>query len=67
MKEEKILVIGAGGQLGTVLTKALQEKHGYDNVIASDLRIIPNFEGLSEILDVSDFYALKDCVSKSIL
>lgn len=64
MKEEKILVIGAGGQLGTVLTKALQEKHGVENVIATDLRVITNFEGISETLDVSDFYALQGCVSR---
>jgi len=34
----KILVIGAGGQLGTELTKALTDKHGKDIVIASDFQ-----------------------------
>lgn len=35
---EKILVIGAGGQLGTELTKALVNKHSADSVIASDFQ-----------------------------
>jgi len=35
---EKILVIGAGGQLGTELTKALVNKYGADTVIASDFQ-----------------------------
>ena len=35
---EKILVIGAGGQLGTELTKALANKYGSDTVIASDFQ-----------------------------
>ena len=35
----KILVIGAGGQLGTELTKALAEKYGNNAVIASDFQL----------------------------
>ena len=34
----KILIIGAGGQLGTELTKALAEKHGNENIIATDFQ-----------------------------
>jgi len=34
----KILVIGAGGQLGTELTKALAEKFGNENIIATDFQ-----------------------------
>ena len=34
----KILVIGAGGQLGTELTKALAEKYGNENIIATDFQ-----------------------------
>jgi len=35
---EKILVIGANGQIGTELVAALREIHGADAVIASDLK-----------------------------
>ena len=34
----KILVIGAGGQLGTELTKVLAEKHGNESIIATDFQ-----------------------------
>lgn len=34
----KILVVGAGGQIGTELVPHLQKHYGYDNVIAADLR-----------------------------
>lgn len=34
----KILVIGAGGQLGTELTKALVNKHGKEAVLATDFQ-----------------------------
>ena len=38
MKQEKILIIGAGGQIGVELTLALRKIYGTDNVIASDLK-----------------------------
>jgi threonine 3-dehydrogenase len=65
MRTDKILITGAGGQLGTVLTTQLQKKHGFDNVIASDLRRNASFEGNFEVLDVTDFGALKRCVLKN--
>ena len=34
---ERILVIGANGQIGSELVDALAEKHGADNVIAADI------------------------------
>jgi nucleoside-diphosphate-sugar epimerase len=38
MKQEKILIIGAGGQIGVELTLALRNIYGTNNVIASDLK-----------------------------
>ena len=38
MKTEKILIIGAGGQIGVELTQALRNVYGVNNVIASDIR-----------------------------
>ena len=39
MPKDKILIIGANGQIGTVLTKALRQNYGHDNVIASDVHL----------------------------
>ncbi|AWO00404.1 NAD-dependent epimerase [Chitinophaga alhagiae] len=38
MKKDKILVIGACGQIGVELTLALRKMYGGNNVVASDLR-----------------------------
>jgi len=38
MIKEKILVIGASGQIGVELTLALRKIYGNANVVASDLR-----------------------------
>jgi nucleoside-diphosphate-sugar epimerase len=38
MRKEKILVIGASGQIGVELTMALRKVYGNANVVASDLR-----------------------------
>lgn len=35
---KKILVIGAGGQIGTELVLKLEEKHGKENVLAADIK-----------------------------
>lgn len=58
----KILITGASGQLGSVLTKKLQEKYGIANVIASDLHSKTSFNGHFEVLDATDFDALKELV-----
>lgn len=64
MRQEKILITGASGQLGSVLTEQLQLKWGLHNVIASDLRDNESFIGHFEILDATDFEKLKALVLK---
>ncbi|WP_236973028.1 NAD-dependent epimerase/dehydratase family protein [Membranihabitans marinus] len=51
MENEKILITGAGGQLGRVLTQALIDNYGPQSVIASDILPISNFDCPFEILD----------------
>lgn len=50
---EKILVIGACGQIGTELTLKLREIHGNDQVVASDIR-----EGVDELMQSGPFEIL---------
>lgn len=65
MTTEKILVIGANGQLGTALTKALQDKFGSSNVIASDINTpLRSVIGIFEKLDVLDINRLRAVVQK---
>ncbi len=54
---ERILVIGAAGQIGSELCTALRKKHGKNNVFATDLKQATpeqKAEGPFEILDVMD-------------
>ena len=46
---KKILVIGAGGQIGSELIPALREKYGRENVIASDLKAPRDEEELKKM------------------
>ncbi|NJB71942.1 nucleoside-diphosphate-sugar epimerase [Saonia flava] len=62
--KKTILVIGANGQLGTVLTQSLQLKYGKENIVASDLRPRENYDGIFEILDATDVRALEKVVLK---
>ncbi len=59
-----ILVTGANGQLGTVLTKSLQNKYGVDNVVASDLRLSEHYNGVFELVDATDIQRLEEVVRK---
>ena len=64
MTKTKILLTGAGGQLGSELTTALRILHGHDHVVASDIREPQGAlrEGPFEILDVMDAQALGEVV-----
>ncbi len=64
MKTDKILIIGASGQLGSVLAEALKAKFGAKNVIASDLRLIERYSDIFEPLDATNFEALEALVIK---
>ncbi|WP_224995188.1 NAD-dependent epimerase/dehydratase family protein [Cesiribacter sp. SM1] len=63
---EKVLVIGANGQLGSELTDALRKKWGTANVIASDIRLPQQQEtdNRFEILDALDKAALYRIIEK---
>ncbi|WP_109851597.1 NAD-dependent epimerase/dehydratase family protein [Aquimarina sp. AU58] len=60
--ETIVLVIGANGQLGSVLTESLKQKFGSSNVIASDLRSREGYEGSFEIIDATDMNRIEEVV-----
>jgi nucleoside-diphosphate-sugar epimerase len=61
MVKEKILVIGASGQIGVELTLALRKIYGNANVVASDLR------EENELLKGSGPYVSLDVMNKEML
>ncbi len=64
-KEDKILIIGAGGQIGIELAQELSLLYGSSNVIAADLNPIPALDvNPFEKLDVLDKDALLNIVKK---
>ncbi len=64
-KEDKILIIGAGGQIGIELTEKLSEYYGSSNVVAADLKPIAHLQNNPfEQLDVMNREALFNCVKK---
>lgn len=63
-KKDRILITGAGGQIGTVLTEALRNAYGADNVLATDLKPISGSAGPVALLDVLDAQALAALVEE---
>ena len=63
-KKDSIIVIGANGQIGSVLVPALRHSFGNDNVLATDLKkpVIDN--GRFEILDALDAQRLAEMVDQ---
>ncbi|SHI78722.1 NAD-dependent epimerase/dehydratase family protein [Aquimarina spongiae] len=59
-----VLIIGANGQLGSVLTTALQDKFGANNVIASDLRKRDGYKEIFEVIDATDIQRIEEVVQK---
>jgi len=62
----KILVIGAGGQVGTELVLALRAEYGLNEVIATDIRPAEGklTEGPFELLDAMDAEVVRDAVER---
>ncbi len=64
MSKDKILVIGANGQIGTALLPKLQKIYGEDFVIASDLNPNQNSTAVFEKLDATQPNALQTLIKK---
>ncbi|MFN4298444.1 MAG: NAD-dependent epimerase/dehydratase family protein [Thermaurantimonas sp.] len=61
---EKILILGAAGQVGIDLTEKLVEIFGPENVIASDIKIPENPKCKFLQLDALDKKAIKEVITK---
>lgn len=64
MKKDNILIIGANGQIGSVLTQTLRSIYGQDHVIASDIRPKADEPGPFELINVLDRDRLNEVVEK---
>lgn len=62
--DTKVLVIGANGQLGSVLTKELQKKYTIENVIASDLEQRESYKGIFEVIDATNQQRVQEVVER---
>lgn len=61
--QETILITGANGQIGTELTKALRQRYGQDQVLATDIRAAEGpATGLFELLDILDEQRLEELI-----
>lgn len=64
---KKILIIGAGGQIGSELTQRLRDEYGNSNIVCSDLRQLQGevYErGPIEIIDSTNAQVIADTVKK---
>lgn len=67
MKQDKILILGACGQIGVELTLALRKMHGDANVIATDIREeheLLRGTGPYQVLDAMDANAIVELIKK---
>lgn len=66
MSKDKILVIGANGQIGSVLTRALRNVNGQENVIATDIHLPHDGNNYLpfEILDATDAVKLSFIIER---
>ena len=64
MTKKTILITGAGGQIGSVLSKALRKAYGANAVLATDIRSAELGEGPFELLDVLNGNRLHELVKR---
>ncbi|HUR30855.1 MAG TPA: NAD-dependent epimerase/dehydratase family protein [Saprospiraceae bacterium] len=57
-----ILVTGANGQIGTVLTEALRNKYGSESVLATDIKKPEENTGLFEMLDILNLQRIVEII-----
>lgn len=62
MPKKMILVTGANGQIGQVLSKRLRQIHGDDNVLASDITKIEGSPNRFEFLDILNKTRMKELI-----
>lgn len=62
MSDKMILVTGANGQIGQVLTKRLRHLHGTDNVLATDITKLDGYTEKFEFLDILNKNRLHEIV-----
>jgi len=63
MQQEKILITGANGQIGTALTKSLRDIYGNANVIASDITEPKAYDGPFCFLDILNEQRLQEHIA----
>lgn len=64
MRIDRILIIGASGQIGSVLTQSLADIYGGDNIIATDIRKQHDQVGHFEFLDIQNTADLVSIIKK---
>lgn len=62
-RKEMILVTGANGQIGTVLTEALRRHYGEDQVLATDIKKLDHQTGRFEMLDILNVQRITEIVA----
>lgn len=60
--DERILITGANGQIGRVLTDELRDIYGQANVLSTDIRKIPGLEPPFEFLDILNTVRIKEII-----
>lgn len=64
MTKKTILITGAGGQIGSVLTKTLRDTYGANAVVATDIRSTELGDGPFELLDVLNGNRIHELVKR---